>query len=412
MAGAVSGSVVGMDWRLGCRGVAPAILALGAGLVLAGCSEPPREEEAAQQPTGNEAATGSPSSTSTSPPDSSGSAGLGSSTGDDDGIKLDVGPAETTGNTTFDPDGGPGCKKVDFLFIIDNSGSMGDEQDNLIASFPGFIDTIQNTIDEAQDYHLMVIDSDPWVYEGCAGACDSGCVDENTGICDFLNPVCLLPCALSLGCTGFQCGVTEPFECEDILGAGVTYPRGGQASNQDCNFSTGARYMDSSEPDLSATFGCAADVGTGSTTGTEKPMEAMVQAVTPSTPAFACNEGFVRDDAILVVTFVTDEDDNNDSAGTVEGWRQALIAAKGGDESAVVVLGLFGDNDQAGAICPPLDPDSNDGAEPSEKLRSFVDSWGAQGFAGSVCADSYNDFFQSAVDIIDTTCEDFMPPEG
>lgn len=313
--------------------------------------------------------------------------------------------------TTTDPDGDAGCKKVDFLFVIDNSGSMGDEQDNLISSFPGFIETIQTTIDEAQDYHLMVIDSDPWVFDGCQDACDSGCLPDGCGLPPDL--ACLLPCATSLTCIGSHtCGVTQPFECEDVLGAGVTHPRGSQASNQDCNFSTGARYMDSSEPDLAATFGCAADVGTGSTTNTEKPMEAMVQAVTANTEAAACNTGFVRDDAILVVTFVTDEDDNNDSAGTVEGWRQALIAAKGGDESAVVVLGLFGDNDQPGAICPPLDEDSNDGAEPSEKLRSFVDSWGPRGFAGSVCADSYNEFFQSAVDIIDTTCEDFTPPEG
>ena len=100
------------------------------------------------------------------------------------------------------------------------------------------------------------------------------------------------------------------------------------------------------------------------------------------------------------------------SAPSEWSWHDALVTAKGGDESAVVVLGLFGDNDQPGATCPPLDRDSNNGAEPSENLRNFVESWGAQGIAGSVCADSYNAFFQSAVDIIDTTCEDFVPPEG
>src|SRR5690242_21671906 len=41
-----------------------------------------------------------------------------------------------------------GCAKADFLFVIDNSGSMADEQDNLIASFPGFIDTIQQRSEE------------------------------------------------------------------------------------------------------------------------------------------------------------------------------------------------------------------------------------------------------------------------
>ena len=339
-----------------------------------------------------------------------------SSTGDDT-IKLDVGQMPTTGNTTSDPDGDIGCKKVDFLFVIDNSGSMGDEQDNLIDSFPGFISTIQDTLDEAQDYHIMVADTDEWVYGGCGGLCAFAppeCLAAD-GSCDsFAGINCLVGCELvNATCEGYNCGGgTTPLVCEAVLGAGVVHPRGTRASNQDCNFANGLRYMDSNEPDLGATFACAANVGVGSTQGTERPMEAMVEAVSPGTTAAACNAGFIREDAILVVTFVTDEDDSGDSSGNVDSWRQALIDAKGGDESSIVVLGLFGDNDQAGAICPPFDEDSSNGAEPSENLRNFVDSFGDRGIAGSVCADSYNDFFQSAVDIIDTTCEDFVPPEG
>lgn len=311
----------------------------------------------------------------------------------DDGVtKLDVGAG--TGNMTAD-DGGnmAGCDKVDFLFVIDNSGSMSDEQLNLIASFPQFIQTIQDTLDEAQDYHLMVIDSDAWVYAQCPLLC-------GFGTC-LVNPE-------------FECGVTEPLECEDILGAGVTHPRGAQSSNADCDFSTGARYMDTTEPDLGATFECAARVGTGSTDDPEKPMEAMVAAVTPNTPAWACNDGFLRDDAILVVTFITDEDDDpsDGSGGTVDGWRQALISAKGGDPNAVVVLGLFGDGDQPGSICPPFNPDAASGAEPSPRLREFVTSWGDRGIPGSVCAASYQSFFQDAVAVIDTTCDEFIPPAG
>src|SRR5690606_29390755 len=151
-------------------------------------------------------------------------------------------------------DGGnqQGCDKVDFLFIIDNSGSMADEQINLISSFPQFITTIQNTLDEAQDYHIMVIDTDAWVFAQCPFLCDS-----LFGSC-FINPQ-------------FECGVTQPLECEDVLGAGVVHPRGTDASNKDCNFSTGARYMDTTEPDLHAAFACAAKVGSGSTEDPERP---------------------------------------------------------------------------------------------------------------------------------------------
>ena len=53
------------------------------------------------------------------------------------GPKFDV-----AGGNTGPGDGEMGCQKVDFLFVIDNSGSMEDEQNNLINSFPGFINTI------------------------------------------------------------------------------------------------------------------------------------------------------------------------------------------------------------------------------------------------------------------------------
>jgi hypothetical protein len=195
-------------------------------------------------------------------------------------------------------------------------------------------------------------------------------------------------------------------QCEDILGAGVTYPRGANASNMDCNFQNGMRFMTDAEPNLVTAFQCAARVGTDSTNDPERPMEAMVQAVSGGGAVGGCNTGFLRDDAILVVTFITDEDDdaNDGSAGSVDTWRQALITAKNGDESAIVMLGLFGDQDLPNAIC-------GSEAEVSPRLRQFLDSWGDQGFFGSICANDYDDFFQAAVDIIDTTCDDFTPPE-
>ncbi len=335
--------------------------------------------------------TGSDSASGTS------SAGSVSATGSDTGTpetttgapKLDVGVEETT-------TGAPamGCRKVDFLFVIDNSGSMSDEQQNLINSFPSFIQTIQAELKEAQDYHIMVVDTDAYVFAGCELIC----------------PLFLNTCPMALG--QYMCGVTQPEMCEDVLGAGVIHPKGTEATNKDCKFASQARYMDVSEPDLTSTFACAAKVGTGSTDDPEKPMEAMVAAVAPKGKAADCNLGFLRSDAILVVTFITDEDDNpgDGSLGTVDGWKASLIAAKKGDETALVVLGLFGDGDKQDGICPPFDPDNASGAEPSPRLRQFVDSFGDRGVAGSVCADSYKDFFMEAVGIIDSTCDGFVPP--
>jgi hypothetical protein len=314
--------------------------------------------------------------------DAEASTGDGDPTGES-GPKLDVFNNDEMSSAS-DGGGSQGCKKVDFLFVIDNSGSMKPYQDNLVASFPGFINSIMNTLDDAQDYHIMVIDTDEWVYAGCPL------------LCPFFPNFCV----------GYECGVTQPEECEDILGAGVTYPKGADASNVDCNFATGKRFMDSDQPNLVGTFHCAARVGTGATTDPERPMEAMADAVSGLGPVGLCNEGFLRDDAILVVTFITDEDDAADdgSAGTVESWRQALISAKNGDESAIVVLGLFGDGDLPNSICGSQ-------AEVAPRLRQFLESWGSNGFFGSICAPSYNEFFQDAVSIIDNTCDGFVPPK-
>ena len=42
--------------------------------------------------------------------------------------------------------------------MVDNSGSMADEQDRLATSFDGFITSIQNTV-MAEDHHIVVIDA-------------------------------------------------------------------------------------------------------------------------------------------------------------------------------------------------------------------------------------------------------------
>ena len=319
------------------------------------------------------------------------SGSTGGSTGGD-APKLDVGVGTTSGGTTGEAE--QGCRKVDFLFIIDNSGSMGDEQQNLIQNFPGFIQTIKDKLKLASDYHIMVIDTDAYVFAGCQFMCDFfqfciGSADD------------------------YMCNVTQPEMCEDVLGAGVIHPKGLDSSSMDCGFTSGARYMDISQPDLESTFACAAQVGTGSTEDPEKPMQAMVNAIGPTGMAHDCNAGFLREDAILVVTFITDEDDNqgDGSAGNPDGWKASLVAAKKNDETALVVLGLFGDQDKPNYICPPFDPDAASGAEPSPRLRQFVESFGDRGIAGSVCADSYKEFFEQAVDIIDSTCDDFVPPQ-
>jgi hypothetical protein len=316
----------------------------------------------------------------------------------DGGIKLDVGADEDTEGADDGPEAG--CEKVDFLFVIDNSGSMQDEQQNLVASFPGFIGTIQDVL-MAQDYHIMVVDTDAESLSFSSLSCTNNvCTCEPEPQCCFAlcaneGPIQFSPPPTE--CAGMSCDAFElPTGCPVTLGAG----KAEDPLGADCGIDGGLRYMTDTQPDLVGTFECAAVVGAGGD-GNERPMEAMSEAVTTQTQTDGCHEGFLRDDAILVVTFITDEEDAG-SMGTPASWKQTLVDAKNGNEQAIVVLGLVADTGVAGAVC------TEDQAEDAPLLRQFAESF-TRGQWGSVCSPSYNAFFDAAVSVIDTTCDEFVP---
>jgi hypothetical protein len=257
-----------------------------------------------------------------------------------------------------------GCAKVDFLFVVDNSISMLLHQEKLSRSFPGFMQVIEDSLD-ANDFHIMVVDTDEWDGD-----------DE-------------------------EASASDP--CRDALGAGK---RSG-AIGQSCGVDGTARYISNDQENLSDTFSCIAQVGTFGDSG-ELPMDAMLQATSSAkNRPGGCNEGFLRDDAILVVTFITDDDDES-STGNPAIWQQTLLDAKHDDPKALVVLGLVGDNnlDQGlrGGPCQFFE------ANGAPALQSFVQSFGDRGLLASVCAEDYSPFFEEAVSTIDTACDEFIPP--
>jgi hypothetical protein len=271
--------------------------------------------------------------------------------------------SDTTSDTTTE-EGPPGCKQVDFLFVIDNSVSMEGEQSKLAAAFPAFIATIKETL-PTNDYNIMVVDTD------AAGRCS-----PNT-------------------CSHETCQAQGKYACKDIFtacdttrGAGVVHPAGDFASNQPCDFDPGKRYLLASDPALTDNFTCAAKVGTAGN-ASERPMDGMVEAVSPALLApGACNEGFLREGAILVVTFISD-DPNVEDQNSAQETYDALVAAKGGDADRIVMLGLI-----PGMGC------GSGGKHWAEMISLF----GPRGIQGLVCSDDYNGFFQDAVETILDTC--------
>lgn len=328
------------------------------------------------------------------------------------GPLLDLGeePATETEDGALD-----GCKGVDFLFVVDNSGSMASHQQALVASFPGFIEAMEVQLAEmgADSIQVMVTDTDEVSAWPPHPMCEEACIFQNfTGLCpltqapcETYSPMCMNTCMDDP--TG-TCGPVECAEltgcddaCECALGTGIVEDKDGV----DCGILSGSSFMDETQPDPLAAFSCMATVGTGGTGG-ERPMGSMMAALEgPNNQAGGCNEGFLREEAILVVTIVTDEDDES-SPLEPDAWAQAVLAAKNEIEEGVVVLGLISDYGLPGATC--IADSGPGGAEAAPRLNSFVDSV-ERSLAGSICAENYSEFFAEAVGLIDLACEQYTP---
>ncbi len=327
-----------------------------------------------------------------------GSAGDGDGDGDGDAPKFDV----AGGNDGGSDDGasGEGCQKVDFVFAIDASPSMQDEQTQLLAAFPGFMATMESTL-TADDFRILVLDTDAWPQYtpvGGNGFCEDGSCCASVCGNDPANNWCANePCTPKTGCQ-FELGAGKA-EDEDW---------------NDCGFPGGRRWLDASDADLAQDFECAARVG-GYGHYDEQQAGAIVSSLSAMQQGSGgCNEGFLRDDAVLVFVLITDEEDGAEtdagSTGEPQDWSDAVVAAKGGDPNNVVALGLIGDTGEPGGLCMPFTQNFEDGAQNAPRLREFIAAFGNRGLEGSVCSADYTAFFDQAVGLIDEACDEFIPP--
>lgn len=259
----------------------------------------------------------------------------GTSSGDTDS---DTG--DTDGETVFDlawEEDDTLCEKVDFLFVIDNSGSMSSNQANLIANYQVFIDGIKG-LTGSGNFHIGVITTDGYISNGA------------------------------------NCGV---------MGGLVN-----QTFSETCGPWSEGNFMTLEEIDLENGFECAALVGT-SGSGSERQAEALLASMRPylSSPG-QCNEGFFREDAKLIVTFITDEEDK-DSPGSPYSWINEVEYYRSLDD--IVVLGLI-----------PM-PESECAYSSSTRLKDFILSF-PDSFLGDVCAEDYSQFFSDAISTIESSC--------
>ena len=122
----------------------------------------------------------------------------------------------------------------------------------------------------------------------------------------------------------------------------------------------------------------------------------------------------MRDDALLVVTVLSDALYAGEANGSPQPWYDALVQAKGGGAENVIVLALLrnepsevpGPGCQLGAsTCG----DQGGWSDCHTTYDDFVDMFGDRGFMHSICIDDYEPFFSSTLDTIELACDEFEP---
>jgi len=331
------------------------------------------------------------------PPDQVDTGADDSGTGGEGIVSVSNGDSEDDDNP-FDDDGSDSsstgfdlmpnlkCDKLDFVFVIDNSSSMADEQQFLADAVPGFIAAMQNEFPVIDSFRVGVVDTDSYPAVGTVEDPLNGCPAEGAD------------------CTS----------CDYQLGAFLTKPTSATDPTLSCSFSTQASYMDGESPAFSEEFGCAAIVGSQGNP-IEQQAGALLAAVDPAMSAEgACNAGFMRDDALLVFLMISDEEDRyadppapqGGSSGEPAEWYEAVIATKDGKTSNIVALGLVGGSPRF-PDCTALSADGK-GAEQTSRLQSFFTMF-ENNFVGSVCTEGYDGFFAAALDKVAEGCANFIP---
>jgi hypothetical protein len=226
----------------------------------------------------------------------------GDGDGDDSGCPpggcLDIGGSNTTGGSGCVGDGV--CNQIDLLFVVDNSGTMGEEQINLSANFPLLIDKLQMLTDMDgmplnPDVNIMVTTTDvghpqctpfqPDGYEPAQGAPQSeACINRLDDFEGLGSNAPSVPQACTNGCPVAVEPIDSFIHFEGPMASTTNVPGNNIKGALSCIGPQGIN-------------GC----------GYEAQLEGMLQAINPGAMWNQGNKPFLRDGAILAIAIITDE---------------------------------------------------------------------------------------------------------
>lgn len=202
-----------------------------------------------------------------------------------------------------DPDSD--CFAIDVLFVIDNSGTMAEEQKNLAANFSRLVDKLKNLKNSDgrkvnASVHMMVTTSDvghpectpfqPKDYVPAEGRpTNTTCLER---INDFKSLV-----------GKDQTPKKYDDACKDFCEDEKYKPKGSFIS-----FGTGATGSNVPENEIAKALSCIGPQGVNGC-GYEAPLEAMMQALNPGADWNKGENPFLRENSLVAIVLVTDEAD-------------------------------------------------------------------------------------------------------
>ncbi len=276
----------------------------------------------------------------------------------------------------------PAKTKIDFLFVIDNSGSMCEEQENLTANFQAFSDFLFDELGDSADYRIAVTSTDMNPDNG----------ERGIFLADPALPVPSLNCTNEAG----EPNIPNTDDCQELVDNGELEAiiKSGVDGNigTNCNAQDPDNQEACARADLERKFRCLATLGTQGD-GFEKGLEALRVSLScdgPNGPTYtaegqlvdpgrfgtccvpveergrrvlrynpACEIGendvepdFLRPDAVLVVIIVSDEDDCSDPDTNPAASRRAICKYATTDDDGNGIPDGFNDPDLCGSRTP------------------------------------------------------------
>lgn len=241
------------------------------------------------------------------------------------------------------------CKHIDVVIAVDNSSSMSEEKSALRdIAFPGFANALINVAGGLDDFRVGVLDA---------------------------------------------CNRPASFHTRGMTGA--------------CNFQGGAPWIDSSSSSVLEEFKCVGDIDSSDmlcsgSNDDEQPTTAATEALEPAwTGVGKANVGFMRDDALLVVVAITDEDEQPVPGADAQAIFDRLVAVKG-DVNKMVFLGIGGASACDGVY---------GSAKHATKLEAVTNKFIAaqRGVFWDLCEGNLDQGLTQALAVIESACQDFGP---